>query len=120
MADQFTIDHDLQVAQDDARERGIDRGQSIASWMEAPEDPQTCSDWCGVCVDRAPNQEARTYEMQFCIMQSEANDAEANDRQFSPFEFSDDSEELWASYDLGLTVGIQRGIIGTIGNHPDA
>ena len=90
-------------------ELGKDRGQSIASWVDIPENLVDCAEYCGACEGDRP----RVH----CWMANQASEGESNDRQFSPFEFTaheinemDASEEIWEAYDSGINDGIDKNI----------
>jgi len=93
----------------DAYERGYHRGAMIASWIDLPEVGQK------VCDDYGFSKV--TEENQWDIVQSCAFEAENEDRQYSPFEFTAsefnkarNSEARWDAFDAGIADGIQANI----------
>ena len=98
-------------------EEGFDRGYSIASWVDIPENLEGCAEYCGCCETEL----ARVS----CWMVYEAGEAEANGRQYSPFEFTAHeinsldgenyehegaAEAVWAAFDEGIADGIEAEI----------
>lgn len=92
-----------------AYEEGFDRGDSVASWIDLPEIGQTLDrsiDLFGVGTIEDENDVAEAFS-------ALAGEAEANSRQYSPFEFTahelnerEDSEEAWEAFDAGIAAGI--------------
>lgn len=94
----------------DAYERGFDRGYSCASWQNLPDVGETIwTDGDGkvkVTVDNA-----------WDIVSSLAYMGESNDRSYSPFEFTakefndaEESEALWEAFGSGIDDGIVANI----------
>jgi hypothetical protein len=94
----------------DAYERGFERGYNCASWQDLPEIGHTL--WLEsegrITVDE---------DNQWDVVQSLAFEAESNDRQYSPFEFTAsefnkarNSEARWEAFDAGISAGIQANI----------
>lgn len=94
----------------DAYLSGFDRGFNAASWQDLPEiGSQLWTDTDGKVTV--------TEDNQWDVVQSLASEAEGNDRQFTPFEFtakefndSEDSEALWEAFDTGIADGILANI----------
>lgn len=89
-----------------AKEKGIDAGRDAARFCEVSRHDQInacceCESPKQICVD--------------CLWQA-AFEAEANARQYSPFEFfaqacnesGDRAEGLWEAYDEGVAIGIRQ------------
>jgi len=101
----------LTDAEQDAYERGIERGENIASGVDLPEiganmKPFTCPNFIGI-VEDVSDAEGVFFDL--------AYEAESNSRQFSPFEFtanefneSDDPDALWTQFDEGVAEGIRE------------
>lgn len=93
----------------EAYNAGHDRGFNIASWIDVPEIGTKLDkhiDWQGIDT-------IETEQDQKDAIQLYASEAESNDRQFSPFEFTakeiNDSkyaDELWEQFDQGISDGI--------------
>ncbi len=88
----------------DAYERGFDRGYTCASWQDLPSDSD---------VDDG--------DSHWDTVQFQAYEAESNDRDFSPFEFTAsefnkarNSEARWEAFDAGISDGIQSNIADRI------
>tara|TARA_R110000787_G_scaffold240348_1_gene346629 strand:- start:311 stop:811 length:501 start_codon:yes stop_codon:yes gene_type:complete len=97
----------------DAYDRGFDRGQSVASWVDIPDigtklPPDV--DWVGV-------ETILTEADQIEAMELLAGASETNDRDFSPFELtasefnkSENADEIWLAFDNGIAAGIRDNI----------
>ena len=96
---------------------GYERGWNCASWQDIPEIGTRLPshvDWQGIG-------EIEDESDQADAMQMLASEAEANDRDFSPFEFTarelnerEDSDEAWSAYDEGISDGISANIASRI------
>jgi len=94
----------------DMRELGYNRGWNVASWQDMPNIGDAIPlhlDWIGIGTIDSVEDQIEAWEM-FCF------DAESNDRDFSPFEFtahdineSNDPERYWEAFDNGITDGIR-------------
>ena len=95
--------------------KGFDRGYNCASWQDLPE--------LGAKVWTESDGKLTVDEdNQWDIVQSQAYEAEANSRQFSPFEFiasefngldeeeEGKSEEAWEAFEEGISDGIHANI----------
>lgn len=96
----------------DAYERGFERGFNCASWQDVPEVGETIhTDSDGkVTIDE---------DNQWDVVQALASESEANNRDFSPFEFTAsafnkarNSEARWEAFDAGISDGISANIQG--------
>ena len=105
-------DTELQACVATWYEEGKEAGRIAGKYVDVPDDLLGCAEWCGACESE--------FSRYACWMGNEAQEGEANSREYSPFEFtaSDlnsyeefDSEELWQSYDEGITAGIEAEIV---------
>lgn len=99
------------VALSDIYLAGYSRGWNCASWQDIPEIGST------VRTDAEGEVEIEGENDQADIMSSLAFEAELNDRNFSPFEFTakelndlEDSEDAWEAFEAGISDGINANI----------
>lgn len=90
---------------------GYSRGWNVASWQDIPEIGTT------VRTDAEGKVSIEDENDQADVMQSLASEAEGNDRDFSPFEFTakelndrEDYEAAWEAFDAGISDGISANI----------
>jgi hypothetical protein len=99
------------MTRNEVYQAGVDRGRSVASWVDLPEmgtvvRPFELPDFNG---------EIETVDNAAEVFHSQAYEAELNDRQFSPFEFTaadlnavDGTAdfEVWEVFEEGISDGI--------------
>lgn len=90
---------------------GYSRGWNCASWQDIPEIGST------VRTDADGEVDIEDENDQADVMSSLAFEAESNDRDFSPFEFTakelndrEDSEGAWEAFEAGISDGISANI----------
>lgn len=93
------------------KQAGFDRGYGIATWNDPPaigEETDPCIDWIGIGVIESLDDQCEYLE---CL----CAEAESNNRQYSPFEFTahefnerEDSAEVWDAFDEGIAEGIAK------------
>lgn len=108
------------ITTEDARNAGLERGRTIASWAEMPEAGKTYRTESDGDVTVESKADAETVMLSACY------ETESNDRQFSPFELTayelneqDDSEELWEAFEDGISDGIAETIAKRLESYTD-
>ena len=97
------------MTHDEAYSTGYDAGYNAGQYCEVTGTDRRAAG-CGC------DEESAQFSCEDCIT-SAAFDSEQNARQYSPFEFTayainseDDAEELWDSYDKGVSDGIVEAV----------
>lgn len=93
----------------DVRASGFMRGWNVASWQNM----QAIGDSIPIGCDYYNGDRRVTAENQIDIFIIACGDAESNDRDFSPFEFtahdineSNNPDSMWEAFDAGINAGI--------------
>ena len=105
---------------DDIKKEGIERGRSIASWVDVPEGGKT---YMTESDGRVTVMSVAEAEIVMC---DRASESESANRDYSPFEITahelnsrDDCDEAWAAFDAGIAEGISDNIGERLTNYTD-